>query len=85
MRLSVNLDDDLYAVAKSLAKADDTSVSAAVNSLIRKALQTVPQGGLPPHDSTRLPVVRGRRFVTPEDVDRMDRVDEAPPVVAPHP
>lgn len=44
MRLSVNLEPDLYAVAKSLAKADDVSLSALINHLLRDALfgQTQP-------------------------------------------
>lgn len=33
MRLTVNLDPDLYALAKSLSKAEDCTLSAAVNRL----------------------------------------------------
>ena len=35
MRLSVNLEPDVYALAKSLAKADDVSVSAVINRQLR--------------------------------------------------
>ncbi len=44
MRLSVNLEPDLYAVAKSLAKADDVSLNALINQKLRDALfgQTQP-------------------------------------------
>ena len=38
MRLTVNLESDLYALAKSLAKAEDCSISAAVNRLLRRSL-----------------------------------------------
>ena len=38
MRLTVNLDPDLYAVAVSFAKAEDCSISAAVNRLLRRGL-----------------------------------------------
>lgn len=35
MRLSVTLEPDVYALAKSLAKADDTSLSAVINRQLR--------------------------------------------------
>ena len=38
MRLTVNLEPDLYALAKSLAKAEDCTISAAVNRLLRRSL-----------------------------------------------
>ena len=38
MRLTINLEPDLYAVAVSLAKAEDCSISAAVNRLLRRSL-----------------------------------------------
>jgi predicted DNA-binding ribbon-helix-helix protein len=38
MRLSVNLEPDLYAVAKSLAKADDVSLNALINQKLRDLL-----------------------------------------------
>ena len=38
MRLTVNLEPDLYAIAKSLAKAEDCTISAAINRLLRRSL-----------------------------------------------
>jgi hypothetical protein len=35
MRLSVTLEPDVYALAKSLAKADDISLSAVINQKLR--------------------------------------------------
>ena len=35
MRLSINLEPDIYALAKSLAKADDLSLSAVINRQLR--------------------------------------------------
>ena len=35
MRLSVNLEPDLYALAKSLAKADDVSLNSLINQKLR--------------------------------------------------
>ena len=80
MRMTVNLDKDLYAVAKALARESETSISAAVNELIRRALARSPQApaGGQQHDGTRtgkagLPVVACRRTFTSEDVYRIDQ------------
>ena len=39
MRLTVNLDEDLYAIARSLAQAEGCTVSAAVNRLVRRSFE----------------------------------------------
>jgi hypothetical protein len=52
MRLTVNLEPDLYALAKSLAKAEDCTISAAVNRLLRRSL---------PGKENRAPRHSGRR------------------------
>jgi hypothetical protein len=78
MRLSINLDSDLYAVAKSLARESDSSVSAAVNRLLRLALER--QGPSLSQDPARecrsgragLPVVPCTRRFTSDDVYRID-------------
>jgi hypothetical protein len=38
MRLTLNLEPDLYVLAKSLSKAEDCTISAAVNRLLRRSL-----------------------------------------------
>jgi hypothetical protein len=43
MRLTINLDEDLYRMAKAQAAAEDCSISAAVNRLLRQ-LQEGSQG-----------------------------------------
>jgi hypothetical protein len=76
MRLTINLERDLYAIARSLAQADGSSISQAVNKLLRRALEpTAP----PPRPRARtrsdvdlLPVVKGERPFTSEDVYRID-------------
>ena len=40
MRFTISLEEDLYRVAKSMAKTEDTSISKAVNRLIRKGLDS---------------------------------------------
>lgn len=66
MRLTINIDDDLYSVAKSLAAAKDHSISQAVNELIRRGL--APQTRATSRKRNGLPVVRCSRTFTSEDV-----------------
>lgn len=75
MRLTINMDDDLYAVAKSLAQTRDVSISVAVNTLIRRAIEPASIEPLPlpmAADAGAWPVVRGKRVVTSEDVKALD-------------
>lgn len=74
MRLTVNLEDDLYAAAKSLAQAKDVSISVAINQLLRRAvyppLEPIPVPLV--SDAGGWPTVAGRKLVTPEDVKALD-------------
>lgn len=75
MRLTINLDDDLYAVAKSLAQTRDVSISVAVNTLLRRAIEPGRIEPIPAPiaaDAGGWPVVRGKRVVTAEDVKALD-------------
>jgi hypothetical protein len=70
MRLTINLRDDLYAVAASLAQAESISISEAVNRLLQRALAE-------PRAASRkskngFPVVRGRKPIGPDDVARVE-------------
>jgi len=75
MRLTINLDEDLYALARSHAIASKTSISKAVGSLLRR--QTTAHS--PAHNHplpdfsvdpvTLLPIVKGvGSLITSEDV-----------------
>lgn len=80
MRLSISLDDDLYAVAKSLAKAQDLSLSAAVNQLVRRSLEQRRSRHLGAgSDGTGLPVVLCDRTVGLDEVDRLEQADDFRP------
>lgn len=79
MRLTINLDKDLYAVAKSLAREEDSSLSTAVNVLLRRALErpaTIPAAGgrkrRSPVGRAGLPQVRCERAFSSDDVYRLD-------------
>lgn len=73
MRLSVNLEDDLYAAARSLAIVEHCSISAAVNKLLRRSLQAA---SLPKvRGKRKFPEIKGARPFRSEDVYRLDMVD----------
>lgn len=71
MRFTITLEDDLYQVAKNLAKAEDTSMGKAINLLIRKGLETArppapkESGGKGPRS---FPVSRNCRPMSEEEV-----------------
>ncbi len=81
MRLTINLEPELYAVAVSLAKAEDCSISAAVNRLVRRALPGAEPHGAriaaPMERRNRLLVSRGREVITPEMVQQVEAEDDA--------
>jgi hypothetical protein len=85
MRLTINLDDDLYAMARSHAIATKTSISKAVGDLLRRRTLTnihpASAGGdghsnYPEIDPvTLLPIIRMNKKITSEDVRRADDGD----------
>ena len=77
MRLTVRLEPDLYALAVSLAKAEDCSISAAVNRLLRRSLAAGTDPSARPRRRNRFLVSRGREPVTAEAVARTEARDDA--------
>lgn len=80
MRLTIDLEPDLYAAAVSLAKAEGCSVGAAVNRLIRRALPGA-QPGLSSHARhmkrrNGLLVSAGRAAITGETVQRIEAEED---------
>ncbi len=79
MRLTVNLDPDLYGLARSLAREADCSVSAAVNQLLRRSLTGAGQGGpatARPSKRNGFVVSKGRVVVTADTVRRVEAEDD---------
>lgn len=80
MRLTVNLDTDLYALAKSLVKAEDCTVSAAVNRLMRRSLPGgVKQDGRSSGRAAKrngFSISRGRRPITADTVRQAEAEDD---------
>jgi hypothetical protein len=87
MRLSINLDDDLYAMARSHATAHRISLSKAVGALLRQRMLAHRSSSAPDSESspagfhldlvTLLPVAQGRNArITQKDVQKaMDDED----------
>lgn len=79
MRLTVNLDEDLYALARSLAQAEDCSVSVAVNRLVRRSFEgdssrrSGPRGG---RTRNGFVVSKGRVPITADTVRRVESEDD---------
>jgi hypothetical protein len=79
MRLTVNLEPDLYAVAKSLATAEDCTISAAVNRLLRRVLMDEKTRGARGTKSAKrsgLVISRGRRPITADLVRQIEAEDD---------
>lgn len=80
MRLTLNLENDLYAVAKSLSRAEDCTISAAVNRLLRRSLPGGAGSGRrtarPPKRRNGLPISRGRAPVTADLVKQLEAKDD---------
>ena len=77
MRLTVNLDADLYAVAVALAKSEDCSISAAVNRLLRRSLPGEPGRSAPRRRRNGFLISRGREPITADDFARAEAEDDA--------
>ncbi len=72
MRLTINLDDDLYAMARSHAIATKTSISKAVGDLLRRKTE-VPAAPTTPgiHPLSGFPVSQGTgRKLTEKEIQR---------------
>ncbi|MGB6223533.1 hypothetical protein [Haloferula sp.] len=68
MRLSVNLEEENYRLAKSLAREEDISISKAINRLLKRQLPSSQDSA--PKKTTRSGFTRvpGKQTVTSTDV-----------------
>ncbi|MBI2376029.1 MAG: hypothetical protein HYV07_18695 [Deltaproteobacteria bacterium] len=72
MRLSINLDPDLYALAKALARAEDTTISGAINHMLRRALESSKDKVTAASPLSTFPVSRGARLITDADIRKLE-------------
>ena len=83
MRLTVNLEDDLYRMAKAYAVSENISITQAINRWLGRVCRpTAPPGSQTPNamrrtdPTTGLPVVRGKRPVSTDEVQRLEDVED---------
>jgi hypothetical protein len=72
MRTTIDLPEDLYRLAQSIAHDTSRSLSATVAELMRRGLQEGRPGEISYSDRTGLPVVRLGTAITSEDVRALD-------------
>jgi hypothetical protein len=74
MRLTINLDDDLYAMARSHAIATKTSISKAVGDLLRgrnASISPLPMATIGIHPLSGFPISKGTgRMLTEAEIRR---------------
>ncbi|MDL5051050.1 hypothetical protein QQ054_34175 [Oscillatoria amoena NRMC-F 0135] len=79
MRLTVNLDQQAYGLAKNIAREKDCSLSEVINGLIKKSCLQNPmedkQENLR-HPLSGFPVSAGDRIITSEDVRHAQLEDD---------
>ena len=68
MRLSVNLEEDNYRLAKSLAREEDISISKAINRLLKRQLPPLQASTTKESTRSGLRVVSGKQTITSSDV-----------------
>ena len=74
----MNLEPHLYALAKSLAKSEDCSISAAVNRLLRRSLPGSAKGTPQRRPKKRggFTISRGRQPITADTVREIEAEDD---------
>jgi hypothetical protein len=72
MRTTLDLPDELYRLAQSIARDTSRSLSATVADLMRRGLGEKRSGPLSRSDRTGLPVIRVGTVITSEDVRALD-------------
>jgi hypothetical protein len=68
MRLSVNLEEDNYRLAKSLAREEDISISKAINRLLKRQLPSSRASDSKKTTRSGFTRVSGKQTVTSSDV-----------------
>lgn len=77
-RLSIRIDDDVYALALALAHSEHISLGKAINELARRGLnRPTPKPSSRKRRKTDFPVSAGKRLITTEDVYRIESEDKA--------
>ena len=72
MRTTVDLPEDLYRVARSIARDTSRSLNATIVDLMRRGLAQPQPSAVLRSDRTGLPLVRLERVITTEDVRALE-------------
>ena len=72
MRTTVDLPDDVHAVASSLARDRRQSLSRTIVELVRRGLESEVSASVSIDEASGWPIVRVGRPITSEDVRRID-------------
>ena len=72
MKTTIDLPDDIYRIAASIARDRQQSLSEAVAQLLRAAIGTPTSAQVSPSDRTGLDVVRLGCTITSDDVRALD-------------
>ncbi len=76
MRLTVNIENDVYTIAKSMSREEDCSISTVVNRLLKKSIYSpAPFTASEKHQLSGFPISAGLRVMTSDDVRRADDED----------
>jgi hypothetical protein len=68
----LRIDEDVYSVARALARSEHISIGRAINQLARQGFQRVPSKRLPSkRRAADFPVSPGKRLFTAEDVQNI--------------
>ena len=82
MRLTVNLESEMYALAKSLAREEGCTISVAVNRLLRRSvaggMERSPRPLRGKMKRSGFVVSRGAKTITADTVRRAEKEDDAP-------
>lgn len=75
VRLTINLDEKIYRVAKAQAELQQGSISEVLNDMLRRALETPPSGA---HlaSTSGFPAILGGPPLTADDVARSEADDD---------
>ena len=72
MRTTVDLPDDLHAIATAIAKDTHQTLSLTIAILIRRGLSSGGKGGITTSSRTGLPVAHVGKTITSDDVRKLE-------------
>lgn len=78
MRLTISLDEDLYAYVKSLSKREDMSMSEVINRLLRRVAETPSHPIQVPHAASPWATFEARPgiIIRPDEAQRMEEEED---------